>query len=175
MLCEKCQKRPAAVHMTKILNGEKTEANLCEICAGENQHFNFGFDPKFMLQNIFADLFNEAHAGNVPVKLTGSRTVKCESCGFTESHFARLGRLGCSKCYDVFESKLDPLLRRVHGNSRHTGKVPARTGGALLARRELENLRQALQQAVSKEDYEEAARMRDEIRKLEEQLGREGA
>lgn len=170
MLCEKCQKRPATVYVTKIVNGEKSESNLCEVCTRENQDFNFGFDPKFMLQNIFADFFNEAHAGTVPVKAAGNRPVQCNNCGFTESHFIRLGRLGCSKCYDVFESKLDPLLRRVHGNSRHTGKVPERTGGVLLARRELENLRQDQQQAVLKEEYEEAARLRDEIRKLEEQL-----
>lgn len=170
MLCEKCQKRPAAVYMTKIVNGEKTESNLCEVCARENQDFNFGFDPKFMLHNIFADFFNDAHTGITPVKVAGTRPVHCENCGFTESHFARLGRLGCSKCYEVFEPKLDPLLKRVHGNSRHTGKVPERTGGMLLARRELDNLRQALQQAVIKEEYEEAARLRDEIRKLEEQL-----
>lgn len=171
MLCEKCQKRPATVYMTKIINGEKTESNLCEDCARENQDFNFGFDPKFMLQNIFADFFNDAHTGGVPLKSSGRQPLHCDNCGFTENHFARLGRLGCSKCYDVFESRLDPLLRRVHGNNRHTGKVPERTGDTLLARKELDNLRQALQQAVVKEEYEEAARLRDDIRKLEEQLG----
>lgn len=170
MLCEKCQKKPAKVYMTKIVDGEKTETHLCEECARESQGFNFGFDPKFMLQNIFADFFNNTHAVGVPAQNVEPQPLQCDNCGFTENHFARLGRLGCSKCYDVFEARLDSLLRRVHGNSRHTGKVPERTGGTIRVRKEMDNLRQVLQQAVLKEEFEEAARLRDEIRKLEEQL-----
>ncbi len=171
MLCEKCQKRPATVYMTKIINGEKTESNLCEICAQENQHFAFGFNPNFILQNIFADFFDNAHSAAGSVKIAGNKPLHCDNCGFSEKHFARMGRLGCSRCYDIFAPKLDPLLKRVHGNSRHTGKVPGRTGGTLVVRKQIDNLRQALHQSISKEEYEEAARLRDEIRKLEEQLG----
>jgi len=171
MLCEKCQKRPAAVHMTKIINGEKTESNLCEECAQESQGFNLGFNPNLILQNIFAELFNDAHPGQGPVKIAGAEPIRCDNCGFTENHFTRLGRLGCDKCYEVFEPKLDPLIQRVHGNIRHTGKIPRRTGGTLAVKKEIADLRQVLQQAVAREEYEEAARLRDEIRKLEEQLG----
>lgn len=170
MLCEKCQKRPATVYMTKILNGEKIEANLCEVCALEHQNINFGFDPKFLLQNIFAGFFNNSHPDGELVKVNTAQPIQCDNCGFTEKDFSRLGRLGCTKCYDVFEPKLDPLLKRVHGHDRHTGKIPSRTGGTLVLKKQIDDLRQQLSQAIAKEEFEEAARLRDDIHKLEERL-----
>ncbi|MFA5881294.1 MAG: UvrB/UvrC motif-containing protein, partial [Eubacteriales bacterium] len=79
--------------------------------------------------------------------------------------------LGCPTCYDVFENKLDPVLRRIHGNPRHTGKIPKRTGGTIELRREIEELKRELQAAITSEEYEKAAEVRDKIRGLENKLG----
>lgn len=171
MLCEKCQKRPAAVHMTKIVNGNKTETHLCEVCAQVDNSVSFGLDPKWMLQSIFAELFNMPHTENDPSNAAGVTTHRCEKCGFTDAQFSQVGRLGCPKCYDVFENKLDPVLRRIHGNPRHTGKIPKRTGGTIELRREIEELKQELQAAITSEKYEKAAEVRDKIRGLENKLG----
>lgn len=170
MLCEKCQKRPATIHMTKIVNGQKTETNMCEVCAQQDNSIGFSFEPKWMLQNIFAELFNQPLTEKEPVSMEEVEPVKCEKCGFTDVQFARKGKLGCPQCYDRFENKLDPVLRRVHGNTRHTGKIPRRGGGTIGVRREIEDLKQELQLAVSREEYELAAEIRDKIRGLENQL-----
>lgn len=172
MLCEKCQQRQATVHMTKIVNGNKTEANLCEVCAqGENAATGLGLEPKWILHNVFADLFNQPHTGNQAFNVGKVKPVQCEHCGFTDVQFSNIGKLGCPKCYEAFENKLDSVLRRVHGNSRHTGKIPKRSGGTLGIRKEIEELKQKLQEAVKREEYELAATIRDKIRGLENQLG----
>jgi len=172
MLCDKCKQRPAKVHMTQIINGDKTETNLCEVCAQEENNMGFGFQPKWMLQNIFADLFNQPLEGNQALKINKQvKPVECDGCGFTDIQFSRVGKLGCPKCYEVFENKLDPVLRRVHGNPQHTGKIPKRTGGALGIRKEIEELKRRLQEAVSREEYEIAAEIRDKIRSLENHTG----
>lgn len=171
MLCEKCQKRPAAVHMTKIVSGAKTETNLCEVCAQEENAMAFGFQPNWILQNIFAELFNQPLAEKQSLNVAGANPVHCNQCGFSDTQFSQAGKLGCPKCYDVFESKLEPVLRGIHGNPKHTGKIPKRSGEALGLMKEVEALKLVLQQAVSHEEYERAAEIRDKIRSHENKLG----
>ena len=175
MLCEKCQKRPSTVHLTKIVNGNKTEMNLCEICAQENNAATFGLEPNWMLQNLFADLFSQPMSGNKLVRQETGPQIKCDHCGFTDVELSKTGKLGCARCYDVYANKLEPVLRRVHGNSRHTGKIPRRTGGSIELRKKIELLKRELQAAVESEEYEKAAEIRDEIRNFEKKLKQGGA
>ena len=93
--------------------------------------------------------------------------VKCPQCGQKYSHFAQTGKLGCEKCYETFEQHLEPLLKRVHGSQVHKGKYPKRAGGSIRLKRELENLKLHLQELVVKEEFEEAAKVRDQIREIE--------
>ncbi|NLN17204.1 MAG: hypothetical protein GX182_07815 [Firmicutes bacterium] len=163
MLCDECRQRPAVVHITKIVNNVRSEVHLCEKCAQGREEFaeaSFGF-PK-----LIASLFDWGPA--VPGV---RRDVQCESCGLTQQDFRRLGQLGCPACYEGFAPQLEPLLRRLHGGARHRGKVPGPEGKGIKIRRELESLRRQLQEAIGREEYELAAKLRDEIRDLEGQLG----
>ena len=95
---------------------------------------------------------------------------RCSTCGLTFTDFRQIGLLGCGDCYQAFGRFLGPLFRRVHGHISHTGKVPKRTGGKVRIKKEIEELRRKLQEAIAREAYEEAARLRDEIRAKEEKL-----
>jgi protein arginine kinase activator len=170
MMCEKCQQRSATVHMTKLEGGNKTETNLCEVCAREEGPINFGIEPNLMLQNIFAELFNQALAGSQQFNVSVKTPVPCQQCGFTDTRFSQVGKLGCPKCYEVFENKLEPVLRRVHGNIIHNGKIPKRTGAVFELRKEILGLKQQLKDAVVREEYEKAAEIRDRIRETEKHL-----
>jgi protein arginine kinase activator len=165
MLCQECRKRPATVHITRIVNGRKAEMSLCEQCAREKGELEFLVEPQFPIQSFLAGLLQQ---GAVPM-LEVSAPAKCETCGLTFEEFSRTGRLGCSGCYERFGDRLDPVLRRIHGSARHTGKVPARSGEAIKVRRELARLREALAEAVKAEEFEKAAELRDEIKRLEKE------
>ncbi|BAF58462.1 MAG: hypothetical protein HPY89_10390 [Pelotomaculum sp.] len=169
MLCERCGQRPATVHFTEITNGHKRETHLCEVCAGEIQPQGFGFPPQLFLHNFLAGILNQELGGG-NFGWPESAGNKCEKCGLAESQFAKQGLLGCGDCYPYFEEKLLPLFRRIHGNTRHTGKVPARTGGRARLVKEIENLKRLLKEAVSREEFERAAQLRDSIRQLERGL-----
>ena len=167
MNCEECKKRPATVHLTKIFNNQKTELHLCEECARHHDDlpFNFGFniEPNFSIQKFLVGLLGGAvrpqPAAPGPRPQTATRraasdqageeapavTPQCSNCGMTYDQFGQVGLFGCSQCYQSFAEQLGPLLRRVQGNSRHTGKVPLRAGGNLGYKREIEQLRQELQ------------------------------
>jgi protein arginine kinase activator len=91
----------------------------------------------------------------------------CPRCGLQYSSFKETGRLGCSECYKAFQNQLKPLLRRIHGDTRHRGKSPMRGGAAGAPQRHVQRLHDELQRAVEREDFERAAQIRDEIRRFE--------
>lgn len=177
MNCDECKQRPATVHLTKIFNNQKTELHLCEECAKQHDEipFSFGFDvdPNFSIQKFLAGLLGGGAPSSKPeeaVDEAAADTPQCSNCSLTYGQFGQIGRFGCSHCYQSFAEQMEPLLRRVQGNSRHTGKVPLRAGGTLGYKREIEQLRQELQNAISAEAYERAAVLRDRIHALEGKL-----
>ena len=159
MLCEKCQSRSATVHMTKIVNGHKSEIRLCSQCAKENNELGFGTDLTLDLQNFIS-------AGLL--KFEPNQKLECEKCGLDYATFNNKGRLGCAKCYESFGTKLNPILKRIHGTTTHTGKIPKRAGGKLRVFRAIQNLKVELKQAIEVEDFEKAAKLRDHIKELEQ-------
>ncbi|HBS59326.1 MAG: UvrB/UvrC motif-containing protein [Bacillota bacterium] len=174
MLCDDCKKRPAVVHLTKMVNNEKYEKNLCEQCAKETGEAQIAFQPKYSIHNLLAGLLNfEPGTGAALTKNQGVMPV-CDNCGMSYTEFSRSGRLGCAMCYTHFSQQLEPLLRRVQGGTQHAGKVPGRTGGTLMLKNKIQQLRQDLQKYVSNEEFEKAALVRDEIKQLEKDLNEKG-
>ncbi len=169
MLCERCHERPATVHYTEIVNGHKTNTHLCEVCAGQVQAGGFGFMPQINLPNILAGLLSQSPSAQQYATKTRQET-SCPSCGTTESLFTQKGLLGCGDCYRHFEDRLGPLMRKIHGSSSHAGKVPERTGGRAKVIKKIKEFKECLKQAVSREEFEQAAQLRDKIRQLEQQL-----
>lgn len=167
MLCQECGQHPASYHFTKIVNGEKTEFHLCESCTKEKGDTLFHYG-NFSLHQLLSGLMNLEPS--VPQVVQGQGPVRCENCGMTYQQFTKAGRFGCSECYRYFAGSLEPLFRRIHGSTRHLGKVPQRTGGHLKLKKQLAELKDRLQLAVNREEFEEAAQLRDQIRALEERL-----
>lgn len=168
MLCEKCGKNEANVKIVQIENDKKTELHLCQECAQGHPGFSLGFD----LGNILSSMFQH---GGLAGKIGRAKSLKqCSTCGFTLGDIQKTGRLGCGACYGVFQEELDPVLRRLHGSINHTGKVPARTHPKARMGREIETFQKRLEECIRVEDYEQAAVYRDEIRRLQTELGEEG-
>ncbi len=168
MLCQHCNKRPATVHLTKIVNNSKTEKHLCEECARESEDMGIALEPKFSFHHLLTGLLGSE--GNV-FATGGSSShgvdIQCKNCNLTYPQFSQIGRLGCSRCYEAFAPKLKGLLKRVHGSSIHNGKLPNRISGTVRIKKQLSELKQNLQKKIADEEFEEAARLRDEIRQLE--------
>ncbi|MCL2355579.1 MAG: UvrB/UvrC motif-containing protein [Defluviitaleaceae bacterium] len=171
MLCQKCNTNAASVHMQQFMNGQKVELHLCQDCAFKAE----SSDILFSLENIFKSLMDHVNpqylppGGAVNKQRPSSLPVKaCSRCGMTFRKFKTGGgRLGCDACYKSFAVEVEVLLRTMQGSTRHEGKYPRRTGAGILSRRQVSDLRGKLKNAVELEDFEEAARLRDEIRALD--------
>jgi protein arginine kinase activator len=158
MKCNLCD-RPASVHLTDIINKKKREMHLCEICAREN--------------NLIPETQQELNVPALLHFLLGQKAsplnpatpaAACPHCGMKYAQFRAQGRLGCPAEYEAFRVELEPLLERVHRSTRHEGKAPARLRVMWQAAK-LDEMQLQLQTAVREERYEDAARLRDQIRK----------
>ena len=160
MVCDLCGKNPATVHLTEIIDDQMKELHLCEVCAREK---SAQMEQQFGLSDLLAGLTEFEK----PAKELETEQLKCGSCGLSYADFKKIGRVGCSECYVSFKKFLGPLLKRIHGSNYHTGKSPARLTRVVKKKADLEELRVKLQKAIEMEAFEEAARIRDQIRDLE--------
>jgi protein arginine kinase activator len=158
VLCQRCKKQPATIHLTEILQNEKRERHLCEDCAKEE---GVAIKAQINLQDVLSGMVEAHQSASSEANLT------CPDCGITYAEFRNGGRLGCPHDYDVFAEPLREVLEKVHGATEHLGKLPHRAGSDMTSQRELMQLRRQLQEAVETEQYEEAARLRDLIRHKE--------
>lgn len=165
MLCQECSKRPATLHFTKIVSGEKTEFHICETCAREKGEMIPGTANGFSIHNLLSGLLDFE-----PTGAAKPQQIRCEHCGLSYAQFSKIGRFGCSRCYEQFSDRLDSLLKRVHGNTVHIGKIPKRTGGRIQMKREIDELKKEMATQIQQEEFEKAAMLRDQIRELEKRF-----
>lgn len=163
MLCQNCKKRVASVHLTQVINNHKTELYLCEHCAKENSQINI------ISSMDFSDFFSSILGSNffATPKPQASSQIKCDKCGITIEEFKNTGKLGCEKCYHAFSDRTAPVIRRIHGNVKHVGKVPPSFIQSSKVSKDVEMLRTLLEQAIHLEEYEKAADIRDKMREIE--------
>jgi protein arginine kinase activator len=166
MLCEKCQKNQATVHLQQFVNGVKTEMHLCPACSLSLAEMPISFENLFqgVLDSILS--MSKPHA-ETDSKLAPPSGRKCPVCGITYEQFKSTGKLGCEECYRTFSGELETLLKNVQGSVRHEGKFPKRSGVAMRQKRETDRLKMMLKKAVEDENFEEAANLRDRIRSME--------
>lgn len=199
MKCDRCDS-PATVHEVTIRNGTRVERHLCEQCArgGRPDHAAPGDTPPPSVgaggtgrEGVGASLPTIVGPSGAAVTGPGERAPAqaCPDCGLSYMQFKHDGMLGCPGCYDAFLHALGPLLERAHeGGTHHVGRGPggvkapgAGDGGGEAgeicpgrradAARRAASLREALASALGAEEYERAARLRDELRRIEADLG----
>jgi protein arginine kinase activator len=173
MKCDFCDQK-ASVFLTQLVDGQMKKVNLCGSCA-KAQGVT---DPTaFSLTDLLfgnsespsakpeVDPMNPAFLNPFPLV----KSLQCATCGFSLEDLRRVRRLGCSECYTTFAGDLSQMLRGVHKGMSHAGKFPAGFMTSHLWRQRLQELQEGLDRAVSAENYEQAARIRDEIKLIENQ------
>jgi protein arginine kinase activator len=154
--CQSCS-NPATVHLTNIVNGQKTVSHLCQACAEQQQLIKHQeLNLPAILQTVIGQQLGQS--------IDELARLVCPSCGIKYMEFKAQGRLGCPHDYEVFQSALEPLLQKIHRSTRHEGKAPRNAERNAARHAEIVNLRQQLRAAVESEAYEEAARLRDLLR-----------
>ena len=162
MKCEKCNEREATVLYKQTINGETTSAHLCAECAAKAQS-EAGFSTHFPFGG---DLFGNLFGISAPVKVPASK--KC-TCGASFADVRRAGKVFCAKCYETFADELAPTIHSLYGKAVHVGRAPAKKAAARDKQNRLAKLKNDLRAAIEAENFEDAAKLRDEIKLLEKE------
>lgn len=185
MLCEKCHKREARIYYTEIIGGKKKEQYLCETCASQYTSFQIeknGVDVN--LSGLLGSILSSYYGEKAQVPENTEKTKACPSCGMTYEEVLKTGKLGCAECYHNFGEMIERTLRQIQGADSHIGKRPdsqplteavekPEPAEAETKLSQIEKLHFQLQQAIEKEEFEEAARLRDEIRGLTKEAAKD--
>lgn len=168
MKCHYCENK-ATVFLTQLAEGQMKKVCLCENCAKDRGVTDpTGFSMADALLGDFQKVIGNAAVFEGVVK-PGGLSKHCPECGFSMEDFQKVRRFGCANCYHIFSSELAPMLRGMHKGFHHIGKVPAGLMEKQIRVQRTQELQAKLDQAIASESYEEAARIRDEISKLNQQ------
>ncbi len=164
MKCEKCGKKNATTHITKIVNGYKEEHFLCSDCASKSNEYK---EMKSSMNYGIGDFLTGMFTGGSHSSIGGDQGGDvCPVCHMPYDEFLKKGKLGCGDCYCTFATRIKRPLKQIHGTYEHIGKVPKRGGGDLIVGKKISALEAELNSAVLKQDFETAAKLRDEIKAL---------
>jgi protein arginine kinase activator len=159
MLCDICHKNIATVHLTEIINDKVVEMHICQNCTKiKTQELK----DNLTIPELLTGLMNTTETPKKEILL------KCPFCGLTYADFKKKARLGCGRCYSVFRVQILPLLKKIHGSLTYSGKFAAPRPKDHFST-SVKELKARLERAIKLEEYEEAARLRDELKKLEKE------
>jgi len=195
MLCQNCGKNEVNFRYTQVVNGVKKEMALCDKCAKELGLEGLDFSMPIDFSSFFGDFFHDAESF-LP-SFAKTNLLECDTCGMTFDDFANTGEFGCGNCYITFADRISPVLKNLHGSSTHIGrkyreaideleynknkfeegqkqkkdgigKEKSENQEKVKEESKIEKLKKDLEKAIKDERYEDAAKIRDEIKKMEE-------
>jgi protein arginine kinase activator len=178
MLCENCGENEANVKYTQIINGVKKQMLLCDKCSKELGISHMDFNMPINLSSFLGEIFGDNENVSLP-GFVDKNSLTCDECGMTYDEFINTGKFGCANCYDAFSSKIDSILKNLQGANTHIGRKTRVTKNVLnkeeviksekedTKKSKLDTLKDDLKKAIAEERYEDAANIRDEIKKLE--------
>jgi len=172
MLCDNCGKNEANVKYTQIINGVKKEMKLCEKCSKELGIDDINFNMPIDFSSFLGDLISDYEENNFMPMMPTPKKLKCHYCNTTYSEFLNTGKFGCAECYDAFSNKIESVLKRIHGSNKYLGRKSKKAVNKVQKNQEqkeddkLKKLEKDLKQAIKEERYEDAAKIRDEIKNI---------
>lgn len=180
MICDNCGKREANVMYSENINGTKKQLHLCELCSQKLGIGKMNFTIPTNFSTLLGDFIDEFKTTEFMPLFENLKTINCEQCGATFEDILNSGKLGCGNCYTVFEDRLEPILKRIQGNVQHIGRIgkennikenKEKTKNANITvtkENKINQLQEELKKAIKEERYEDAAKIRDEIKKEED-------
>lgn len=173
MICEHCKQRHATVTVTQIQHGTKLERHYCEECASQFHPFHFDLQEEpVSIHQFMSNWFGMPawkNKSQEEVQQTKKKNA-CPSCGFTFKQFLKVGKFGCTMCYDTFREQLSPVLKRLQADVKHVGNEQIEVKHIEQLQRRIGTIHQQMQRAIAEERFEEAAILRDEVRAIERKL-----
>ena len=164
MLCDECNQNEAIYSVSVMSGGEVVTRHLCPDCMSKMNQNISASNIRGLLSSILSAITGAESSGGG--EKADAPDPVCPTCQTPFSQVTKTGHLGCPACYEAFRDQLQPMLLQIHGRVQHAGRRPLCSEDAQRLRKRQEELTRRLEQAISMEDYETAAALRDRIRSL---------
>lgn len=179
MLCDNCGENEATVRYTEIINGHKREMMLCEECSKKLGINNIDLKLPIDFSSFFGDLISEYEQSDFLPMFEMDNDLRCKTCNLSYKEFLNTGKLGCPDCYDTFKDRINTVLNRIQGSTEYQGRKSLPSGKKstftshkkeekqMQKKNEVDDLEEKLKLAIKDERYEDAAKIRDKIKKIQ--------
>jgi protein arginine kinase activator len=165
MQCQVCKTTTATIHLTEIVDGQRSEMHMCETCA---QKQGLTLKTQIPINELLSSLLASQPEQQALNPAESAPAQSCPNCGITFEQFRQQSLLGCPGDYEFFQKQLDSVIKKSHsGHDTHCGKVPSKAPQEMKEQLELIRLKKELEMAISTEDYELAAKLRDRIKEIQ--------
>ena len=160
MKCEFCNEKNATIHLTQVVNGEMKKLNLCQLCAKKN---GIDLNSPISITDVLMGI-EKQKTRNSATKAENQYELTCKRCNLSRAEFSKKARLGCPECYQTFKVELKSITQAMHHSLEHTGKIPSKQKNNIKLSEKIKNLKNQINKAITDENYELAAKIRDEIK-----------
>ncbi|MBQ8953457.1 MAG: UvrB/UvrC motif-containing protein [Clostridia bacterium] len=167
IMCDECGERPANIHLTTIVDGEKKDFNLCSECLARKKELSVDFGA---IASRLSKMIRQKQEKADAESETPLPDISCAQCGTTYAAFRASGRMGCAQCYEAFRQPLAEWMQQTQGASRHIGRESGGMTCSVSLRMQIDKLRRMQKKAIANEEYEQAALLRDQIRTLSAEM-----
>jgi protein arginine kinase activator len=176
MICDFCKKNKADIHLIKIINNKVEKINLCKECI---KNFNFLSEEDFIndltkiLSKVFEidiKIYKDNESSSLFNLIDDKGNKKCSYCKIDLNTVKKIGRVGCPKCYEEFRENLYPIIKSIHGSLGHKGKIPFNSSNKIKIEMKIKDLEYKLKEEIIIENFEEAVKLRDNIKKLQKKI-----
>lgn len=169
MVCENCKAKQANITVTQVQNGQKMEHHYCEICASKFHPFQFEVqDEPISLQQFITNWFGTPLKSSTrDEKQKSASQVTCPHCKLSYLHFLKKGKVGCAMCYTAFRPYLPSILEKLQAGTSHISTTESEVDVNQQIEEQIQMLREQMKLAIEQERFEDAAKLRDEIKLLE--------
>lgn len=184
MKCDNCGKDNANVRYLRSINGIREEMNLCEECSKKLGITDMDFSMPIDFSNFLGGFLEDFTNSDLLPMIGKREETKCKGCNSTFEEIMNNGKFGCPVCYETFESQIDEIMNKLHGKNRHVGRIgkadkvkvdnefskiknEKQEENKPTEKDKLAELKEKLKELVREEKYEEAAKVRDEIKEIE--------
>ena len=170
MLCEKCKIKKATVFYTELDRTRHAFCNACAVlvksslkdCLAQYEGDENKYSPSSYLYEL-------AHNENLMYycKDDTDASLFCRECNISVGDVLKRGYFNCPNCYSAFSTCQQANYYGDVEYQRSSVQMPRRYSEKLMREQRIASLKSNLKLAIEREDFELAAKLRDEIKRMD--------
>ncbi|MEI0540058.1 excinuclease ABC subunit B [Brachyspira pulli] len=169
MKCDICGKEKAVLHIQEIIGSERHQINICKDCENNGNIIEKCIELEFNNIDAVFPNYRSLPSKKRKKKIPDTNKV-CKVCGYSLADFLKTSIVSCPKCYEHFRTDLGKVIKKIHRENKHIGKISNKNRSYRDIEVQIEKYKEEIELLKKIEKYEEAALIRDKLEILHKDL-----